>query len=85
MKPVFIVAMAAVVMIGMMIPNISAQDFSDKTTEPSFFSNIFKFFDSWFPENMSKSNLKVTDTSSNTLVKSKIRFWYHTNHRSTVV
>ena len=65
MKPVFIVAIVAVVMIGMMIPNISAQDFSDKTSEPSFFSNIFKFFDSWFPENNSKSNLKSTDTSSN--------------------
>jgi hypothetical protein len=57
--------MVAVVMIGMMIPNISAQDFSDKTSEPSFFSNIFQFFDSWFPENNSKSNLKSTDTSSN--------------------
>ena len=71
MKPVFIVAMAAVVMIGMMIPNISAQDFSDKTTEPSFFSNIFKFFDSWFPENNSKSNLKSTDTSYNISAEDK--------------
>ena len=49
---------------------------SDKKTTDisehlSFFSNISQFFDSWFPENMSKSNLKVTDTSSNTLVKSK--------------
>jgi hypothetical protein len=59
LKPVFVVVMVAVVMIGMMIPNISAQDFSDKTSEPSFFSNIFQFFDSWFPENNSKSNLLI--------------------------
>jgi hypothetical protein len=64
-----IVAIVAVVMIGMMIPNISAQDLSDKTSEPSFFSNIFQFFDSWFPENNSKSNLKSTDTSSNISAK----------------
>jgi hypothetical protein len=71
LKPLFIVAIVAVVMIGMMIPNISAQDFSDKTSSDSskplpFFLNIFQFFDSWFPENNSKSNLKSTDTSSKT-------------------
>ena len=45
---------------------------SDKKTtdasEPlSFFSNISQFFDSWFPGNTSKSNLKVTDTFSDSL------------------
>ena len=44
----------------------------DDSPEPlSFFSNISRFFDSWFPENNSKSNLKVTDTSSDSLTATK--------------
>ena len=45
----------------------SDKKITDASEPLSFFSNISQFFDSWFPGNTSKSNLKVTDTFSDSL------------------